>query len=168
MSERPTVLIETRMGDIMIELYADEAPISAETFLRYVESDFYKGTIFHRVIPDFMVQGGGFTWNMKEKPPWDPIHNEATNGLKNTRGAVAMARTSEIHSASAQFFVNLIDNPDLDHSGEAPEDYGYAVFGQVVDGMDVVDEIGRVATRSANGMDDVPVKPVTIVDAAVM
>jgi peptidyl-prolyl cis-trans isomerase B (cyclophilin B) len=168
MSERPTVLIETKMGDIMIELYADEAPISVETFLRYVESDFYKGTIFHRVIPDFMIQGGGFTWNMKEKPPWDPIQNEAANGLKNTRGTVAMARTAEIHSASAQFFVNLVDNPDLDHSGEAPEDYGYAVFGQVVDGMEVVDEIGKVPTRRVGEMEDVPVKPVTIVDAAVM
>jgi peptidyl-prolyl cis-trans isomerase B (cyclophilin B) len=160
--DRPLVMIETSLGEITLELDPEKAPLSVENFLQYVNSDFYKGLIFHRVIKDFVIQGGGMTFALKEKPGWGTVKNEAGNGLKNLRGTVAMARAPEPHSASCQFYVNLADNADLDHVDDTDEGYGYAVFGQVIDGMDVVDAIGAVPTESRQGFDDVPVKSVTI------
>lgn len=153
------VVLETTKGNITVELYAEEAPISVENFLAYVDAGHFDGTVFHRVIPGFMIQGGGFSEDMRQKPTRDPIKNEADNGLKNERGTLAMARTSDIHSATAQFFVNVADNAFLDHGGR---DFGYAVFGRVSEGMDVVDEIVRVPTGSKAGHQDVPVEPVVI------
>ena len=167
MSEpRPVVMIETTKGDILIELFPEEAPLSVRQFLGYVETGFYEKTIFHRVVPGFVVQGGGLLFNLKPKTVGKPVRNEATNGLKNLRGTVALARTSEIHSANAQFFVNLVDNEDLDHRGDAPDEYGYAVFGRVVEGMDVVDAIAALPTSPRNEHEAVPVDPVTIKAAA--
>jgi len=160
--DRPLVMIETSLGEITLELDPEKAPISVENFLAYVTSDFYKGLIFHRVINGFVIQGGGMTFALKEKPGWKTIRNEAGNGLKNLRGTVAMARAPEPHSASSQYYVNLADNAELDHVDDSNEGFGYAVFGQVVDGMDVVDAIGAVPTESKQGFDDVPVKSVTI------
>ncbi len=154
----PVVVLETSKGVIEIELDGDKAPISTENFLAYVDSGFYDGTIFHRVIKDFMVQGGGLTADMKQKDTRPPIDNEADNGLKNDRGTIAMARTSDIHSATAQFFINHADNDFLNHGGR---DFGYAVFGKVVSGMDVVDAIADVPT----GFQDVPNETVTITSA---
>lgn len=156
--EKPVVILETSKGVIEIELDAGKAPISAENFLAYVDAGFYDGTIFHRVIPDFMVQGGGMTADMKQKETRAPIHNEADNGLKNNRGTVAMARTSDIHSATAQFFINLKDNDFLNHGGR---DFGYAVIGKVTSGMDVVEAIAAIPT----GFQDVPNDTVTITSA---
>jgi peptidyl-prolyl cis-trans isomerase B (cyclophilin B) len=160
--ERPLVLFETSQGEFTLELDPEKAPLSVENFLQYVDADFYKGLIFHRVIKDFVVQGGGMTFALKEKPGWKTLRNEAGNGLKNLRGTVAMARAPEPHSASSQFYVNLADNAELDHVDDSDEGYGYAVFGKVVDGMDVIDAIGAVPTESRQGFDDVPVKSVTI------
>lgn len=157
-TRRPTVVIETSMGSITVELFPDRAPLTVENFLTYAKSGFYDGTIFHRVIRGFMIQGGGLTPDLQRKPTRPPIKNEATNGLKNTRGTVAMARTSEVDSATSQFFINTVDNPFLDHKGPQPKDFGYAVFGRVVAGMDVVDRIEQVKT----GPGDVPVEPVVI------
>ncbi len=156
------ILFRTSMGDVTVELFADQAPITVENFLRYVDEGFYDGTIFHRVIPGFMIQGGGFTEQMTQKPTHAAITNEARNGLKNLRGTLSMARTSEVDSATSQFFVNLQDNDFLDH-GE--RDFGYAVFGRVVDGMDVVDAIAGVKTATRGGHQDVPVEPVTVLSA---
>ncbi len=156
------VILKTSMGDIHIELYPDKAPVTVKNFLSYVDSGFYDGTVFHRVIKGFMIQGGGFTPGMKKKETLGPIKNEANNGLKNTRGSIAMARTRAVNSATSQFFINLTDNSFLDH-GE--RDFGYAVFGQVVDGMDVVDAIAAVETGTSDMHRDVPVKPVVIQNA---
>ena len=161
-SENPIVVMETSLGEITLEIFADDAPQSVQSFLGYVSGGFYENTIFHRVLPDFMVQGGGFDWKLKEKPTAKTVPNEAKNGRKNLRGTVALARTDEIDSASCQFFVNLADNEFLDHTGDSPEDFGYAVFGEVVDGMDVVDAIGAVPTRKVGAHEAVPAKPVLI------
>jgi cyclophilin family peptidyl-prolyl cis-trans isomerase len=156
----PVVAIETSHGTIKAELWPDKAPVTVRNFLRYVDEKHYDGTIFHRVIPTFMIQGGGFTPDMNQKPCHEPIVNEATNGLKNLRGTLAMARTDVVNSATAQFFINTVDNRSLDHAGAA--NFGYAVFGQVVEGMDVVDKIRQAPTATKDGMDDVPVTPVAI------
>ena len=153
------IKIKTTSGDIEIKLYEEEAPISSENFKNYVKDGFFEGTIFHRVIPNFMVQGGGMTENMENKSTNAPIKNEANNGKKNLRGTLAMARTMEIDSATSQFFINLVDNSFLDHGDR---DFGYAVFGEVTDGMDIVDEIASTATGSKMGHQDVPTEPIMI------
>jgi cyclophilin family peptidyl-prolyl cis-trans isomerase len=158
----PVVVISTSLGDVTVELFKDKAPVSVENFLAYATEGFYSGTIFHRVVSGFVVQGGGFTATMAEKTTRPPIQNEATNGLRNVRGTVAMARTQSLRSATSQFFFNVSNNGDLDHVGFSPRDFGYAVFGRVLSGMDVVDRISRVPTRATAGMEDVPVEPVTI------
>lgn len=155
------VLIKTNMGNIEVELNEDKAPISSKNFLSYVDSGFYKGTIFHRVIPSFMIQGGGFDQNMQQKPVQAPIKNEANNGLKNTRGTIAMARTQVVDSATSQFFINHKDNSMLDHG---VRDYGYAVFGKVTKGMKVVDKIAQTQTSNKGMYQNVPVQPITILD----
>jgi cyclophilin family peptidyl-prolyl cis-trans isomerase len=162
----PQVLLKTNKGDITIELFQDKAPISVKNFLSYADDKFYDGTIFHRVIKGFMVQGGGMTADMHEKSAKPPIKNEAANGLKNKRGTLAMARTPEINSATCQFFINLVDNAFLDHQSNDPEKFGYAVFGKVIAGMDVVDAIAGVATGSKGGHQDVPREPITILSVA--
>jgi cyclophilin family peptidyl-prolyl cis-trans isomerase len=150
-SGAPLVVMETSMGVIKIELFDKEAPLSVENFRNYVSQGFYDGLIFHRVIPKFMVQGGGFEPGMKSRPPSQPpVANEATNGLKNKRGTLAMARTGQIHSGTSQFFINVVDNVSLDNRGTLPHQFGYAVFGKVVAGMDVVDKIVAVPTGVAN------------------
>ncbi|MEO5371591.1 MAG: peptidylprolyl isomerase [Magnetococcus sp. DMHC-1] len=156
------VVLTTSMGDITVELDAAKAPLSVKNFLTYVDEGFFDGTIFHRVIPGFMVQCGGMLPDMKEKKTHAPIKNEADNGLKNTRGTLAMARTNVVDSATSQFFINVADNVFLDHGGR---DFGYAVFGRVVAGMDVVDKIVNVPTGNRGGHQNVPVQPVTIVKA---
>ncbi|GAB4247651.1 MAG: peptidylprolyl isomerase [Thermoleophilia bacterium] len=161
----PRVLLRTSHGDIVLELLATEAPVTTDNFLAYVREGFYDGTIFHRVIPGFMVQGGGFTPDLRQKPAKDPIANEATNGLANERGTVAMARTMQVHSATSQFFINLADNDFLDHRDESPQGYGYAVFGRVVEGMEVVDDIAAVETTTKPPHQDVPVEDVIIREA---
>src|SRR3954471_15888527 len=138
----PVVTIETSMGTITIELYKDQAPVSTANFLQYVRDGFYPGTVWHRVVPGYVIQGGGFTAALVEKDTRPPIQNEATNGLTNRRGTVAMARTRALRSATSQFYINLANNPSLDHKGFSPDVFGYAVFGRVIDGMDVVDRIG--------------------------
>lgn len=156
------VVFETTLGTIQIELCPEQAPVTVENFLEYVDAGFYDGTIFHRVIPGFMLQGGGFAVDMTRKPTRPPIKNEADNGLKNARGALSMARTSEVDSATSQFFVNVVDNAFLDH-GE--RDFGYAVFARVVEGMDVVDQIAAVETTTRGSYQDVPAEPVVIESA---
>ena len=158
----PLVLLETTSGDILIELFPEEAPASVANFLAYVDEGFYENTIFHRVIKDFMVQGGGLDIRMNTKETRDPIVNEANNGLKNERGTVAMARTSEVHSATCQFFINTADNDCLNHSEETPQGYGYAVFGRVVEGMDIVEKIEKAKTKNTDWYDDVPVDSIMI------
>jgi cyclophilin family peptidyl-prolyl cis-trans isomerase len=153
------ITISTSHGDIVIELFDETAPISAENFRQYVTDGHFDDTIFHRVIPNFMIQGGGFTADMSQKPTRAPIKNEADNGEKNVRGTLAMARTQVVDSATSQFFVNLRDNSFLDHGGR---DFGYAVFAKVTEGMDVVDAIAAVPTGNQGGHADVPVDPVTI------
>lgn len=157
----PVVIIATNMGEITLELFKDRAPVSVENFLAYGDA-FYKGTIFHRVISGFMIQGGGFTADLYEKPTREPIRNEATNGLRNARGTVGMARTRALRSATSQFYVNVADNAKLDHRGYSPDDFGYAVFGRVLSGMDVCDRIAAVKTRTVGPHEDVPVEPVII------
>ena len=166
--QNPKVLLETAQGNITIELFADKAPISVRNFLSYVKDGFYDGLIFHRVIKNFMIQGGGLDENMQPKKTKFAIKNEATNGLKNTRGTLAMARTAVVDSATSQFFINVVDNAFLDNKGKRPEDFGYAVFGQVVEGMEVVDAIREVKTGSKAGHSDVPVEPVFITKATVV
>jgi peptidyl-prolyl cis-trans isomerase A (cyclophilin A) len=161
-AKQPVVLMETSMGNVKIQLDPQKAPVSVKNFLGYVKSGFYNGTIFHRVIPGFMIQGGGFTKSLREKPTGSPIRNEAGNRLKNERGTIAMARTMIVDSATSQFFINVVNNGFLDHRDDSPQGYGYAVFGRVIDGMDVVDKIARVKTGVQMGMADVPEKPVVI------
>lgn len=156
------VLIKTNMGDIRVELNAEKAPITVANFLNYTKSGFYNGTLFHRVIPGFMIQGGGFAPGMKEKETNPPIKNEAGNRLSNKRGTIAMARTSDVNSATSQFFINLVDNNSLDHQGNSPDAFGYCVFGKVIAGMDVVDKIARVKTGTVGDFGDVPAKDVVI------
>ncbi len=159
--KNPVVVMETSMGTIKIELYADKAPGTVKNFLGYVDDKFYDGTVFHRVIPDFMIQGGGFEPGMKEKKTKDSIKNESSNGLSNTRGSIAMARTPEPDSATAQFFINVKDNDSLDKAN-AGDGVGYCVFGKVTEGMDVVDKIKNVKTTKKGIHKDVPVEDVII------
>jgi len=162
-ADNPTALIHTSMGDITLELDAEKAPVSVENFINYAKSGFYDGTIFHRVISHFMIQGGGFTPDMKKKSPGEPIANEAGNGLSNIRGTVAMARTNDPHSATAQFFINTQDNANLDYTGGTnSRTWGYAVFARVTEGMNVVDEIRFVETVKSPPYSDVPKVPVVI------
>lgn len=161
-ADPPRVLLKTSMGEIVLELYPEKAPKSADNFLQYVKNGHYNGTIFHRVINGFMIQGGGFDKDMKQKPTRAPIENEAKNGLKNEPYTLAMARTMDPHSASAQFFINVKNNAFLDYPGQ--DGWGYAVFGKVIKGMDVVDKIKAVPT----GIGDVPTKPVVIESASII
>jgi peptidyl-prolyl cis-trans isomerase B (cyclophilin B) len=158
----PTVVMKTSLGEITLELWPGEAPVTVENFLGYVDSGHYDGTIFHRVIESFMIQGGGFTPEMKQKPTGDPIRNEAKTNVGNARGTIAMARTSVIDSATAQFFINVKDNDFLDHADETDEGFGYCVFGKVTGGMDVVDKIKAVETTTCGIHDDVPAEAVVI------
>lgn len=160
--ERPRVLMQTTLGDVIIELYPDKAPVSVENFLGYVEEGFYDGTIMHRVVRDFVIQGGGYTPRWKEKPTQAPIPNEAGNGLRNRRGAVAVARPVEPDSGTSQFFISVVDNRMLDHQNDTVQGYGYAVFGRVVQGMKVVDRINQVPTGKRKEMRDVPLDPVIV------
>jgi peptidyl-prolyl cis-trans isomerase B (cyclophilin B) len=164
----PRVALQTSKGRIVIELYADKAPKTTKNFLDYVKAGFYNGTIFHRVIPGFMVQGGGFTPDMTEKPTRPPIPNEADNMVQNQRGTLAMARTNDPDSASAQFFINLVNNGSLNHTAKTPQGWGYAVFGEVVEGMDVVDAIAQVPTTTKGPNGDVPVQPVVVQKATIL
>ena len=169
MSEtNPKVQLETSKGNIVIQLDAEKAPKTVENFITYVKSGHYDGTIFHRVIPAFMIQGGGFDVDMKQKPTNATIQNEANNGLKNVKGSIAMARTSAPHSASSQFFINVADSAFLDFTSETPQGWGYAVFGQVVEGLDVVLTIEEVATGNHGGHQDVPLEPVVINKATLL
>jgi len=157
------VRFQTSHGDFTIELYPKEAPETVENFLRYVDEEFFDGTIFHRVVPGFVIQGGGLTADMRPKQTHPPVKNEAHNGLKNLRGTLSMARTNDVNSATSQFFVDLKDNDFLDHRGKAQ--YGYAVFGRVTAGMDVIDKIAKVSTGRRKGYDDAPLEDVVIVSA---
>jgi len=163
-TENPIVVIETSMGDIEAELFKDKAPVTVKNFLNYAEKDFYDNTVFHRVIDNFMIQGGGMTADLKPKDTQEPIKNEADNGVSNERGTMAMARTSAINSATSQFFINVKDNTFLDHKGSSPRDYGYAVFGKVISGMNVVDKIKSVKTTTKGVYRDVPVETIIIKD----
>ncbi len=158
------ITIKTNHGDIGVELFDEKAPISCDNFCQYIKDGHFDGTIFHRVIPNFMIQGGGFDADMGQKPTRSPIKNEADNGESNVRGTLAMARTQVVDSATAQFFINLRDNDFLDHGGR---DFGYAVFGRVTEGMDVVDAIAGVPTGNHGGHQDVPVEAVTIVEVTI-
>lgn len=158
----PMVLIETSSGDILVELFDDKAPETVANFLQYVDDGFYANTIFHRVIKDFMIQGGGLSMRMEEKPTRGPVKNEANNGLKNVRGTLAMARTSEPHSATAQFFINTVDNPELDYTSPDQSSWGYCVFGQVADGLDVVDKIAKSKVKAQGEHEALPVDSVVI------
>ena len=165
----PVVLLESSMGNIKVELYPDKAPITVKNFLAYVKEGHYDGLVFHRVIRGFMIQGGGFTPDMKEKrPAHPPIKNEAGNGLKNERGTIAMARTGVVDSATAQFFINVVNNDFLNHANESPQGFGYAVFGKVIEGMEVVDKIRSVPTGNVRMFSNVPKDPVTILKATVV
>ena len=164
----PLVKLETSLGDIIVELYPEKAPVTVANFLQYVKGGFYDGTIFHRVIPTFMIQGGGFDANMNEKPTKAPIKNEADNGLTNDRYTIAMARTGDPNSASAQFFINVADNQPLNHTAKTMQGWGYAVFGKVVKGQDVVDKIKAVPTDTKGMFENVPVTPVVIIKATVV
>lgn len=165
--DKPVVALETSKGTIYIELDAEKAPKTTENFLWYVDAKFYDGLVFHRVIKDFMIQGGGFTKDMVKKKTKAPIQNEANNGLKNERGTIAMARTPDPHSGSSQFFINLVDNHGLNFKSKSAQGWGYCVFGKVVEGMDVVDAIGAVNVASKSGYDDVPATPIVIEKAYV-
>ncbi|MDT8448819.1 MAG: peptidylprolyl isomerase [Wenzhouxiangellaceae bacterium] len=157
------MIIHTSRGDIKVELFDDQAPISVENFLDYARKGHYDGTIFHRVISDFMIQGGGFDVDLNQRPTGEPIRNEADNGLSNQRGTLAMARTNDPHSATAQFFINVVDNPMLDHRGkQSGRTWGYAVFGRVIDGMDVVGEIRFTETETRGPHQNLPIEPVVI------
>ena len=158
----PVVVMETSLGTVKMELFQKEAPISVKNFLDYTKNKFYDGTVFHRVIANFMIQGGGFTPDMTPKPANAPIKNEAGNGLKNDRGTLAMARSMMVDSATAQFYINVVNNDFLNHRDNTPQGFGYAVFGKVIEGMDVVDKIAAVKTGMKRGFGDVPETTVTI------
>ena len=164
----PRVALDTSKGRIVLELYPDKAPKTVANFLQYVKSGHYNGVVFHRVIDGFMIQTGGFTADMTQKPTKPPVQNEADNLLSNDRGTIAMARTSDPNSASAQFFINTVNNASLNHRGKTPQGWGYTVFGKVVEGMDVVDQISKVRTGVKSGMQDVPVEPVVIQKATAL
>jgi len=166
-AQNPVVVLDTSLGQIHVELDPGKAPITVENFLNYVKQGHYDGTIFHRVIPDFMIQGGGMTADMRERRSGAPIKNEAGNGLRNDRGTIAMARTGVVDSATAQFFINHRNNAGLNHTDETARGFGYAVFGRVIQGMDVVDQIARVPTGSRGGHQDVPRDAVVINSARV-
>lgn len=163
-THNPIVMIETSEGTIKVELWADKAPITVKNFLTYVNEGYYNGTVFHRVIDGFMIQGGGLDENLKPKKTHEPIKNEAASDLKNVRGTIAMARTNVVDSATSQFFINVADNDFLDHQDNSTKGFGYAVFGKVVDGMDVVDRIEKTKTKTVGPHQDVPVKPIIIQD----
>jgi cyclophilin family peptidyl-prolyl cis-trans isomerase len=163
----PVAVISTSFGDVTIELFKEQAPVSVANFVQYAQDGFYDGTIFHRVVPKFMIQGGGYTASLVEKTTRPPIQNEATNGLRNLRGTVAMARKQALRSATAQFYINVVDNRMLDHTGYSPMDFGYAVFGRVLRGMDVVDKIAATPTGIQGGMENVPLEPVVITRVAI-
>jgi peptidyl-prolyl cis-trans isomerase B (cyclophilin B) len=167
-TSNPLVQMETSLGEVLVELDSTKAPLSVANFVAYARAGHYDGTIFHRVIKGFMIQGGGMTPDLMERPTEAPIRNEAGNGLKNKTGTIAMARTAEVDSATAQFFINTADNKSLDHGGSRPELYGYAVFGKVVDGMDVVYTIEQVATGTKGSHQDVPLEPVVIQSVTVI
>jgi cyclophilin family peptidyl-prolyl cis-trans isomerase len=165
----PQVEFKTNVGSFVVELYADKAPATVDNFLRYVNDGFYQGTIFHRVIPGFVVQGGGFTKDYQQKPTREPVRNEAANGLKNATATLAMARTSDPHSATAQFFINLRDNNALDHRAPNPREYGYTVFGRVVKGMDVVQKIAAIPTGAGGPFPaEVPQQTVIVEETKVL
>lgn len=164
----PRVLLETSKGNITLELNKEKAPITVKNFLGYVKDGYYDGLVFHRVIKDFMIQGGGLDANLQPKKTKFAIKNEAQNGLKNVRGSVAMARTALVDSATSQFFINTVDNPFLDNKGKRQDDFGYCVFGKVAEGLEVVDEIRQVKTGSLHGHSDVPLEPITIVSAKIL
>lgn len=166
--KEPEVLLTTTLGDVKIKLYPEKAPITVENFLTYVNDGFYNKTIFHRVIDGFMVQGGGFTPDFDQKPTRKPIKNEADNKLKNKRGTLAMARTAVVDSATAQFFINTVDNTFLNFKDHNPQEYGYCVFGEVISGMDVVDKMEQAKTGMKEGHRDVPVETITILEAKVI
>ena len=169
MSDTQTkVKLTTSLGEVIIQLNTEKAPVSAANFLTYVNEGFYNGTIFHRIIPDFMAQGGGFDTGFNQKAVHAPIKNEADNGLKNTRGTLAMARTNDPNSATAQFFINLKDNAFLNHTGKNASGWGYAVFGEVIEGMDVVDAMAKQATGNRGGHQDVPKTDIVIEKAEVV
>jgi cyclophilin family peptidyl-prolyl cis-trans isomerase len=159
------VTFQTNKGDIVLELYPDKAPKTVANIVNYVASGFYNGTIFHRVVPGFVIQGGGFTADMQQKPTEPPIPNEAANGLKNLRGSICMARLPQPHTASSQFFINLVDNPYLDHTDNTDRGFGYCVFGKVIQGMDVVDAIAKAPTGAVGPYEGVPKEPVIITKA---
>ncbi|HBE81084.1 MAG TPA: peptidyl-prolyl cis-trans isomerase A [Firmicutes bacterium] len=161
--QNPQIILETTLGNIRLELYPDKAPITVENFLRYTEANFYNGTLFHRVIPDFMIQAGGFTAGMERKENNPPIKNEAANGISNTRGTIAMARTSVVDSATSEFFINMVDNKYLDHQNDTAAGFGYCVFGRVIEGMDVVDKIAAEPTGTFEYFQDVPVRDIEII-----
>ena len=158
----PVALISTSLGDMTVELYKDRAPVSVENFLQYANEGFYNDTVFHRVRKGFMIQGGGYTTTLVEKPTRPPILNEASEKLNNVRGTIAMARRQALRSATSQFYINVVDNRALDHTGFSPDDFGYAVFGRVLSGMEVADRIAAVPTTSKGDMEDVPIDPVLI------
>jgi peptidyl-prolyl cis-trans isomerase B (cyclophilin B) len=162
MATNTIITVKTSLGDIKLELFNDKAPITAENFEKYIKSNYFTNSIFHRVIKDFMVQGGGFTTEMKEKETMSPIKNEANNKISNERGTIAMARTNDPHSASAQFFINLKDNTFLDFKSETTQGWGYCVFGKVIEGIEVIDKIAMVDTGSYGPHQDVPKDPVII------
>ena len=162
LSKKVSVKMETNYGDIVLELNQEKAPITVKNFLKYTDNKFYEGTVFHRVINNFMIQGGGLTTDMKKKTTLPEIKNEAHNGLKNEVGTIAMARTNAVDSATSQFFINVKDNSFLDHRGKNPRDYGYTVFGKVTKGMPVVNRIKTAATTTKNGRQNVPVEPIII------
>ncbi|HEV2856026.1 MAG TPA: peptidylprolyl isomerase [Thermoanaerobaculia bacterium] len=166
--QNPTVALDTNHGRIVLELYADKAPKTVENFLGYVNAGFFDGTLFHRVIPGFMIQGGGFDGQQRQKPTRAPIENEADNRVGNERGTIAMARTNDPHSATAQFFINLKDNTFLNHSGKNAQGWGYTVFGKVTEGMDVVDKIAKVKTAPGRISEAVPAEAVVIEKAEVV
>ena len=163
--QNPVVILNTTLGDIQIELYPDKAPVTVKNFMNYVNAGHYNGTIFHRVIKGFMIQGGGLDENLNKVGAGMPIRNEADNGLKNLTGTIAMARTNAPHSATDQFFINTNDNTNLDYTSSTPQGWGYAVFGKVTDGMDVVRKIENTPTESRKGRDDVPVQTIKILQA---
>lgn len=166
MDKNPVVEMKTTEGDILIELFPEKAPKTVENFLKYVDSGFYANTIFHRVIPGFMIQGGGYTAKMEEKPTGTPVENEADNGLTNQRGTIAMARTKDPDSATSQFFINLVDNDFLNYTGPTPDGWGYCVFGKVLEGMAAVDKIAAVKTKNVGIHENVPAELVLITEAS--